>query len=93
VILTSQFNRSETIATAEKLGILKGRFGKHGPPAPSQHAVSPDFDIRLMHDLTHAYTLVIVVSIVVVALALVPVVFLPNKPPSVAKRQPPVPAF
>jgi hypothetical protein len=44
-----------------------------------------------MHDLTHAYTLVIVVSIVVVALALVPVAFLPNKPPSAAKRQTPVP--
>ena len=43
--------------------------------------VSADFTIRLMHDLTHAYTLVIVVSIVVVALALVPVAFLPNRPP------------
>ena len=34
-----------------------------------------------MHDLTHAYTLVMVVSIVVVALTLLPVAFLPNKPP------------
>jgi DHA2 family multidrug resistance protein len=91
VILTSQFNRSESITTAEKLGILKGKLVKHGPPAPSHHEVSPDFTIRLMHDLTHAYTLVIVVSIVVVALALVPVAFLPNKPPSAAKRQTPVP--
>ena len=40
VILTSQFNRSETIATAEKLGILKGKFGKHGPPVPAHHEVS-----------------------------------------------------
>ena len=59
VILTSQFNRSETITTAEKLGILRGKLGKHGPPAPSHHEVSADFTIRLMHDLTHAYTLVI----------------------------------
>jgi len=92
VILTSQFNRSESITTAEKLGILKGKLVKHGPPAPSHHEVSPDFTIRLMHDLTHAYTLVIVVSIVVVALALVPVAFLPNKPPA-AKRQTPVPVY
>ena len=91
VILTSQFNRSETIATADKLGILKGKFGKHGPPVASHHEVSTDFTIRLMHDLTHAYTLVIVVSIVVVALALVPVAFLPNRPPPPGKRVTPLP--
>jgi MFS transporter, DHA2 family, multidrug resistance protein len=93
VILTSQFNRSETISTAEKLGILKGRFGKHGAPVPSHHEVSADFTVRLMHDLTHAYTLVIVVSIVVVALALLPVAFLPNKPPPAGKREIPLPAY
>jgi MFS family permease len=90
VILTSQFNRSESIATAERLGILRG---KHGPLAPSHHAVSPDFTIRLIHDLTHAYLLVIVVAIVVVALTLVPVAFLPNKPPPAGKRPTPVPAY
>ncbi|MGB8790766.1 MAG: MFS transporter, partial [Mycobacterium sp.] len=91
VILTSQFNRSESITTAGKLGILRGKVGKHGPPAPSHHEVSADFMIRLMHDLTHAYTLVIGVAIVVVALTLAPVAFLPNKPP--AKGQPHVPTF
>ena len=91
VILTSQFNRSESITTAKKLGILRGKVGKHGPPAPSHHEVSADFTIRLMHDLTHAYTLVIGVAMVVVALTLVPVAFLPNKPP--AKSQPHVPTF
>jgi MFS transporter, DHA2 family, multidrug resistance protein len=91
VILTGQFNRSESITTAEKLGILRGKVGKHGPPAPSHHEVSTDFTVRLMHDLTHAYTLVIGVAIVVVALALVPVALLPNKPP--AKRQPHIPTF
>jgi EmrB/QacA subfamily drug resistance transporter len=93
VILTSQFNRSETISTAEKLGILKGKFGKHGAPVPSHHEVSADFIVRLMHDLTHAYTLVIVVSIVVVAMALVPVALLPNKPPPAGKRETPLPAY
>jgi MFS transporter, DHA2 family, multidrug resistance protein len=53
--------------------------------------VSPDFTMRLMHDLTHAYTLVIAVAVVIVALTLVPVAFLPNKPP--AKGQPPVPTY
>jgi MFS transporter, DHA2 family, multidrug resistance protein len=93
VILTSQFNRSETITTAEKLGILKGKLGKHGPPMPSHPEVSPDFIVRLMHDLTHAYTLVIVVAIVFVTSTLVPVTFLPNKPPPAGKRPTPVPAY
>ena len=47
--------------------------------------------MRLMHDLTHAYTLVIVVAIVVVALALMPVAFLPNRPPPAGKRATPLP--
>jgi MFS transporter, DHA2 family, multidrug resistance protein len=90
VILTSQFNRSETITAAEKLGVLRGKAGHHGPVVP-HHEVSTDFTIRLMHDLTHAYTLVIAVAIVVVALALAPVAFLPNRPPT--KRQTPAPIY
>ena len=91
VILTSQFNRSETIATAEKLGILKGKFAKHGPLSPSHYDASPGFTSQLMHDLSHAYTLVIVVAVILVAVTLVPVAFLPNKPP--AKRPQPIPAY
>jgi DHA2 family multidrug resistance protein len=44
-----------------------------------------------MHDLTHAYTLVLVVSIVVVALTLIPVAFLSNKPPPPSRREIPLP--
>ena len=44
-----------------------------------------------MHDLSHAYTLVLVVAIVVVALTLVPVAFLPNKPPPAGRSQATVP--
>jgi MFS transporter, DHA2 family, multidrug resistance protein len=91
VILTSQFNRSESITASEKLGLLRGKVGKHGPLVPSHHEVSADFTIRLMHDLTHAYTLVLGMAIVIVALALAPVAFLPNKPPP--KGQPHVPTF
>lgn len=91
VILTSQFNRSETIGAAEKLGILRGKFTKHGAPVPSHHEVSAEFTARLMHDLTHSYTLVLLVSIVIVALTLVPVAFLPNKPPPAGRAQAGVP--
>jgi MFS family permease len=93
VILTSQFNRSESITTAEKLGILRVKPGKQGLPAPPHHEVSPDFTVRLMHDLSHAYTLVIVVAIILVALTLLPTAFLPKRPPLAAKRQPPLPAY
>jgi MFS transporter, DHA2 family, multidrug resistance protein len=96
VILTSQFNHSENITAANALGILRGKSGKHGTPihsAAPPHALSPDFTSRLMHDLAHAYTLVIVVAIILVALTLVPTAFLPKKPPLAAKRQPPVPAY
>lgn len=92
VILTSQFNRSESITTAEKLGILRGR-GKHGPLVATRHEISRDFTIRLMHDLTHAYTLVIAVAIVLVALTFLPAAFLPDRPPSAAKRQTQVPTY
>lgn len=91
VMLTSQFNRSESISTAEKLGILRGKGGKQWPPVPSHHEISPDFTIRLMHDLSQAYTLVIVVAVVLLALTLLPIAFLPKKPPVVAKRRTPVP--
>jgi MFS transporter, DHA2 family, multidrug resistance protein len=91
VILTSQFNRSETIGTAEKLGILRGRFTKHGAPPPTHQEVSADFTVRLMHDLSHAYTFVLVVAIVVVALTLIPVAFLPNKPPPAGRSRATVP--
>jgi DHA2 family multidrug resistance protein len=91
VILTSQFNRSETIGVAEKLGILRGKFTKHGVPVPPHHEVSAEFTARLMHDLTHSYTLVLAVSIVVVAVTLLPVAFLPNKPPPPGRAQSTVP--
>lgn len=92
VILTSQFNRSETIGAAEKLGILRGKFTKHGAPPPAHTDVSAEFTARLMHDLTHSYTAVLLASIVVVAVTLLPVAFLPNKPPPVGRalEHPPV---
>jgi MFS transporter, DHA2 family, multidrug resistance protein len=91
VILTSQFNRSETINTANALGMLRGRGFKHPTPALSPHAVGADFTSRLMHDLTHAYTTVLMAAIVVVALTLLPASFLPKKPPLAVKASTPTP--
>lgn len=91
VILTNQFDRSENITAANALAILRGKAGKHATPAVSPHGLPPDFTSRLMHDLSHAYTTVIVVAIVIVALTLVPAAFLPKKPPLAVKRPAPVP--
>ncbi|WP_219067913.1 DHA2 family efflux MFS transporter permease subunit [Candidatus Mycobacterium methanotrophicum] len=95
VILTSQFNRSQTITTANALGILRGKPGRYGPPihssAPSPHAVTPEFTSQLMHDLSHAYMLVVVVAVILVALTLLPTALLPKKPPLAAKRLAPAP--
>jgi MFS transporter, DHA2 family, multidrug resistance protein len=87
VILTRQFNRSETISTANARAILRGNATKGGTPHDA-----PDFTSRLMHDLSHAYTVVIVVGIILVALMFLPVAFLPRKPVSTAAAQTPVPA-
>jgi EmrB/QacA subfamily drug resistance transporter len=97
VILTNQFNRSENIATANALAILRGSTAKHRTPldssALSRKALAPDFTSHVMHDLSHAYAIVIVVAIVLVALTFLPVAFLPKKPPSAVVRQTPLPAY
>jgi MFS transporter, DHA2 family, multidrug resistance protein len=97
VILTNQFNRSENITTANALAILRGNAAKRGTPldssALSRQALAPDFTSHVMHDLSHAYTIVIVVAIVLVALTLLPAAFLPKKPPSAVMRRTPVPAY
>ncbi len=85
VILTNQFNRSENITKANALGMLRGKVGRHGAPihssAPSPHEIAPDFTSRLVHDLAHAYTLVMVVAIVLITLTFLPAALLPKKPP------------
>jgi hypothetical protein len=45
-----------------------------------------------MHDLSHAYTVVIVVAIILVALMFLPAAFLPRKPVFTVAAQTPVPA-
>jgi hypothetical protein len=45
-----------------------------------------------MHDLSHAYTVVVVVAIILVALMFFPAAFMPRKPVSTVAGQTPVPA-
>jgi hypothetical protein len=91
VILTNQFNRSENITTANALTMLRSNALKHGAPldssALSRRALAPDFMSHVMHDLSHAYTIVIMVASIVIALTVLPVAFLPKKPPSKVVRQ------
>jgi MFS transporter, DHA2 family, multidrug resistance protein len=97
VILTNQFDRSESITTANTLALLRGNVVNHGTPRDlstlSHRTLAPDFTSHLMHDLSHAYTIVIMVAIVFIALTLVPTAFLPKKPPSRVVRQTPVPTY
>ncbi|MDT5087252.1 MAG: hypothetical protein QOJ61_4295, partial [Mycobacterium sp.] len=86
VILTKQFNRSASISTANALAIVRGNATKrrtpHDPSAVSRQGLDPDFTSRLMQDLSHAYTVVTVVAIILVALMFFPAAFMPRKPVS-----------
>jgi EmrB/QacA subfamily drug resistance transporter len=84
VILTSQFNRSANISAANAIEILRDDAARRGVAVdesalPGQ-ARDPDFPVNLLHDLSHAYTVVFVAAVVLVALTLIPVVFMPKKP-------------
>jgi MFS transporter, DHA2 family, multidrug resistance protein len=96
VILTKQFNRSQSISTANALAILRRNATKrgtpHDPSPVSRQGLAPDFTSRLMHDLSHAYTVVIMVAIILVALMFLPAALLPRKPVFTIAAQTPVPA-
>ncbi|OBK24340.1 MFS transporter [Mycobacterium asiaticum] len=86
MVLTSQFNRSETISAANQLARLKQDAAKRGTPvdpaAIPQRTLSPDFAASLSHDLSHSYTTVLTIAAAVVALTLIPAAFLPKEPPA-----------
>lgn len=83
VILTNQFIRSENITAAQKLATLQDNAAKWGAPvdpaAIPHRALSPDFAGSVLHDLTHAYTVVFVVVFVLTALSFIPAAFLPKQ--------------
>ncbi len=83
VILTSQFNRSETISAANELAMLQQDADGGLPVDPSatlRAPLAPDFLSHLQNDLAHAYATVFVVAVGLMALTFIPAAFLPKKP-------------
>ncbi|OBI81546.1 DHA2 family efflux MFS transporter permease subunit [Mycobacterium asiaticum] len=84
MVLTSQFNRSHTISAANELARLEQNAARRGvpvdPSAIPQRALDPGFAASLAHDLSHAYTLILAIAVVLVTATLVPAAFLPKTP-------------
>jgi EmrB/QacA subfamily drug resistance transporter len=84
MVLTSQFNRSENVSSATELARVQQEAARRGvpldPSAIPPRTVAPDFTASLLHDLTHAYTVVLVIAVALVAATLVPASFLPREP-------------
>ncbi len=84
MVLTSQFNHSENISAANELARREQQATRLGvsldPAAIPQRTLSPDFTTILLQDLSHAYTVVLVIAVALVAMTLVPASFLPRKP-------------
>ncbi|HEY0226298.1 MAG TPA: MFS transporter, partial [Mycobacterium sp.] len=74
-VLTTQFNRSESITAANKLALLKQQAAG-GAPTPN-----------VLHDLSHAYTTVFMIAMILVTVVIIPASFLPKKPavPAIAE--------
>jgi EmrB/QacA subfamily drug resistance transporter len=84
VILTSQFNHSDSITAANQLAAAQDQASRHqvplDPAAVPPGTLQPGFTQQLMTDLSHAYAVVFVVVAVLAALAALPAVLLPRKP-------------
>ena len=95
VLLTNEFNRSDNIAVANKIAAAQQYASKHGVPVDAsaipRQALAPDFASNVLHDLSHAYTTVLILAIVLVAFTIIPAAFLPRKPAQPVPDEP-VPA-
>jgi EmrB/QacA subfamily drug resistance transporter len=84
VILTKQVNRSDTISAASRAAALQEQANASGrplnPSALPPEALRPGFAQQVLHDLSHAYTIVFLVAALMIAAAYVPAAFLPKKP-------------
>ncbi len=84
VLLTNQFNRSESISAANKLAALQHRAAVSGlpidPAAVPRRSLAPGFPAEVLHDLSRAYTTVFVIAAALVVATLVPASFLPKSP-------------
>ena len=86
MVLTNQFIRSENIVAAKKLAALRQSAAATGTPidpsAIPPRALAPGFSGGLLHDLSHAYTTVFVIAVVLVTFTIIPAMFLPKQPAS-----------
>jgi hypothetical protein len=83
LVLTAQFKRSENIAVANKLGLLNPRAAGAAPADPSaipRQSLPPGFAANVLHDLSHAFSTVFVIAMVLVAVVFIPASFLPKGP-------------
>lgn len=83
VILTNQINRSDAVSTANQVAALQEQARATGrpldPAALPPEAMHPGFAEQVMHDLSHAYTMVFVVAALMIAAAYLPAALLPRK--------------
>jgi EmrB/QacA subfamily drug resistance transporter len=84
MVLTSQFNRSEDISAANQLAQLKQNAASHAmpvdPAAIPQRTLAPDFAANLLRDLSHSYTMIFLIAVVLVVATIIPAWFLPKTP-------------
>jgi EmrB/QacA subfamily drug resistance transporter len=84
VILTSQISGSDALGAANRAAALQERAREAGQPlnptALPPEVLAPGFAQQVAHDLSHAYTLVFIVSALLIALAYLPAAFLPRTP-------------
>lgn len=84
VILTNEFNRNDSIAAANKLTELQLDASRRGvqvdPSAIPRATLAPDFAHTVVNGLSHAYTIVFVLAVVLIASTIIPAMFLPKKP-------------
>jgi EmrB/QacA subfamily drug resistance transporter len=84
MILTNQFNRSEYVSAANKLALLRQKAATSGVPvdeaAIPPQSLAPGFSSNVLHDLSHAYTTVFVIAVVLVVSTIIPALFLPRRP-------------
>ncbi|OBI37573.1 MFS transporter [Mycobacterium sp. E1386] len=86
MILTNQFNRSDNIVAANKFAALQQQAAVSGVPvdqsAMPHQTLDAGFWANVAHDLSHAYTAVFVIAVVLVMFTIIPASFLPKKPAS-----------
>jgi EmrB/QacA subfamily drug resistance transporter len=84
VILTNEFNRNDAIVASNRLTELQLDASHRGvpvdPSAIPRQTLAPDFANAVVHGLSHAYTVVFALAVVLIASTIIPAMLLPKKP-------------